>query len=129
MKLEVIVLDKPVKKFEVKIKKVAGKLSRFLPKKSSIEVYLINGRRMRALNKRFRGKNKSTNILSFMKPKNFPGENLGEVYLDPIYIRNHQENLDLMLIHGVLHILGYDHKKKSDRIKMEKKESKLLSLL
>ena len=84
---------------------------------------------MQSLNKRFRGKNKPANVLSFMAPKNFPGNKLGEVYLDPIYIERHREDLNLMLVHGVLHILGYDHEKKSDRIKMEKKEAKLLRKL
>ncbi len=129
MKFEVIVLDKPVKKFEVQIKKIAGRLARFFPKKGTTEVYVISGKRMQALNNKFRGKNKSTNVLSFQKPKNFPGTKLGEVYLDPVYIQKHKEDLALMLVHGVLHILGYDHERKNDRIKMEQKEKQLLSKL
>ena len=85
--------------------------------------------RMKMLNNKFRSKNKPTNVLSFQKPKNFPGIKLGEVYLDPIYIQKHKEDLALMLAHGVLHILGYDHEKKSDRIKMERREARLLSKL
>ena len=126
MKLEIILLDKEAKKYEKEIKQKAKKLAKFLIKNKEAEIYLINGRRMRWLNKRFRGKNKSTNVLSFQKPKIFPGNKLGEVYLDPIYIEKHKEDLDLMLVHGVLHILGYDHEKKDDRIKMEKREAKLL---
>ncbi|MBI4991734.1 MAG: rRNA maturation RNase YbeY [Candidatus Harrisonbacteria bacterium] len=129
MELPVIILDKQVKKFNRTLLKIAKRLSEFLPKKGEIELYIINGRRMRNLNKRFRGKDKPTNVLSFQKPKNFPGIKLGEIYLDPIYIRRHKEDLALMLVHGVLHILGYDHEKKSDRIKMENKEKRLLKQL
>ena len=126
MTIKIILLDKEAKKYEKYIKKQAKKLVKFLAKKGEIEVYLINGKRMRQLNRRFRGKDRSTNVLSFQKPKNFPGSKLGEVYLDPNYIKRHKESVDLMLVHGVLHILGYDHKKKDDRIKMEKKEARIL---
>lgn len=129
MIVEVILLDGQVKKFKKEVDKKARQLASFLLKNGTIEVYLINSRRMKILNKKFRGKNEPTNVLSFSKPKNFSDKKLGEVYLDPIYIEKHKENLDLMLVHGVLHILGYGHEKKNDRIKMEKKESKLLSLL
>ncbi len=127
MKLEVIVLDKEVKKFSPLAKKMARQLAGFLPEKGEVELFLISEKRMKMLNNRFRGKNKSTNVLSFPKPKNFPGIKLGEAYLDPVYIQKHKEDLALMLVHGVLHILGYDHEKKNDRIKMEKKERMLLS--
>ena len=125
MKIEVIVLDKPAIKYRNLVMERAFGLSKLLPKKGVIEVYLISGKRMLALNKKFRGKNKSTNVLSFAAPKNFPGNKLGEVYLDPLYIQKHKEDLALMLAHGVLHILGYDHEKKNDRIRMEKKEKAL----
>ncbi len=126
MGIEIILLDKEAKKYEKDVREKAGKLAKFLPKKGEIEVYLVNGRRMRRLNKKFRGKDKSTNVLSFQKPRNFPGSKLGEAYLDPQYVQKHKEDLGLMLVHGVLHILGYDHEKKGDRIKMEKREELLL---
>lgn len=129
MVLKVIALDKAAKKFERAVTAKSRCLAKYLPSKGLIEVYLVNGQRMRRLNKRFRGKNRATNVLSFQKPKDFPGQELGEVYLDPLYIQKHKEDLTLMLVHGVLHVLGYDHKKKYDRISMQKKESELLSKL
>ncbi|OGY67733.1 MAG: rRNA maturation RNase YbeY [Candidatus Zambryskibacteria bacterium RIFCSPLOWO2_01_FULL_45_43] len=126
MRIEVILLDKEVKKFGEATKKIACQLNKLLKNSGSAEVYLINSRRMQHLNKAFRKKDKSTNVLSFQKPKGFPGKELGEVYLDPLYIRKHKEDLALMLVHGVLHILGYDHLRKGDRIKMEKMENRLL---
>lgn len=150
MKLEVINLDKIKKGTEKSVKEKSRKLAKLFKKNLLIEVYLISAKRMKSLNSKFRKKDKSTNVLSFQKPKNFPpsplkerfsyaknssshslsGEgSVGEVYLDPIYIEKHKEDLDLMLVHGVLHILGYDHERKSDRIKMERKEKALLSLI
>lgn len=127
MKLEIIVLDKSAQKFKKPVVKYARRLTRLLHKKGSVEVCLISSGRMRGLNKRFRGKNKTTTVLSFVKPKDFPGPVLGEVYLDPVFIQKNKQSLAQMLIHGVLHILGYGHETKYDRIKMQKKEAWLLS--
>ncbi len=129
MIFEVIALDKTARKFRQKIAIKSRRLAKVLPKKGGIEIYLVDDKRMRRLNKQFRGKDKATNVLSFVKPKGFPGPELGEVYLDPVYILKNKENLDLMLAHGVLHILGYDHKQKRDRIIMQKKERELLKKL
>ncbi len=136
MKLEIIVLDKPAQKFKQPVVKYACRLTRLLRKRGIAEVYLIGSSRMKGLNKRFRGKDKTTTVLSFVNPKEFPpslfpgkSEGLGEVYLDPVYIQKKHQDLSLMLVHGVLHIMGYGHKKKCDRIKMQKKEAQLLSKL
>ncbi len=127
MKLEIIVLDKPAQKFKQPVVKYARRLMRFLPKKGIAEVYLIGSSRMKGLNKRFRRKDKTTTVLSFVKPRDFPGPVLGEIYLDPVFIQKNKQNLAQMLVHGVLHILGYEHGTKYGRIKMQKKEAWLLS--
>jgi rRNA maturation RNase YbeY len=74
------------------------------------------------------------NVLSYEAPTKFILGNikekfLGEIYLNPEYIKNHDESFDLMLIHGFLHLLGYVHDKENDRIKMELIEEKLCALL
>ena len=151
MDFKVILLDKTAGKYKNPVEKIIKKLHVFFKEKGVIEVYLVGARRMRFLNKKFRGKNKSTNVLSFKNPDGFPGNNLGEVFLDPIYIHKQHTNSALsdfvlqqckrahanknkkcalafayMTIHGVLHILGYDHEKNSDRIEMEHEEVRLL---
>ncbi|MDP3901847.1 MAG: rRNA maturation RNase YbeY [bacterium] len=81
------------------------------------------------------GEKKNFNVLSFPFPKHFPrpdltrGESLGEIYLNPNYIKSQREDVYYMLIHGFLHLLGYDHKKNSDRIEMEKKEKELFKMI
>lgn len=74
------------------------------------------------------------NVLAFPAPKGFPrpdveGEFLGEIYLNPDYIKKHREDFVYMLVHGFLHLLGYDHMRKPDRIKMDRKERGLMAIL
>jgi len=129
MKIEVIILDKKTLEFKPLIAKKSAKICRLIRKNGVIEVYLVAGNKMRMLNKKFRGKNKDTNVLSFVTPKDFIGGPMGEVYLNPVFIKKNKQDMDLMLAHGVLHILGYDHIKKSDKIKMEAEEDRFLSLI
>lgn len=72
------------------------------------------------------------NVLSFPAQNDFPRPDLpapalGEVHLNPSYIEEHDEDLLLMLVHGILHCLAYDHEDEHDRINMEAKEQELLS--
>lgn len=74
------------------------------------------------------------NVLAFPADASFPRPDLkqpslGEIYLNPSYITAHGENFEYMLIHGFLHLLGYDHIQKSDRMVMEAQEQKLLRAL
>jgi len=127
--IRIDVIDKSLQVYKPVLAKKGKKLAELLKLKKPIDVFLVDAQAMRKLNRKYRKKDKSTNVLSFPTPLYFPADTLGEVYLDPKYIERHKEDLALMLVHGVLHILGYDHEKKNDRIKMEKKEARLLSLL
>ncbi|MDP2704739.1 MAG: rRNA maturation RNase YbeY [bacterium] len=101
-------------------------------KDAEVDVYLIDEKKMRELNKKFRRHDTSTNVLSFEEPKGFPcperhakrgGVKLGEIYLAPDYIERKEENIGHLVIHGILHLLGYTHEGVRDRIEMEKKET------
>ena len=50
---------------------------------------------------------------------------IGEVFLCPPYIAKHGEDMLFLLIHGILHLKGYDHARKHDRIVMEARERTL----
>lgn len=120
-RIVVVTLNRKFKKLESKIRTLAMGLLK-TEKKDSVylEVYLVD--------KNFMNKN----VLAFPAPRFFyrpdiKQKNLGEIYLNPDYIKKNSENLAYMLIHGFLHLLGYDHKKKGDRLNMEHKEVKLLS--
>lgn len=130
MRINIISLDHQPKKTKNLLDYFSKKLSKLLSLKNGIiDLYLVDNKRMRALNKNFRGKDKSTNVLSFRTPAGFPGLNLGEVFICPDYINKHKEDAILMLVHGVLHILGYDHEKNSDKINMEREEVRLFGKL
>lgn len=119
-----IIVESSEKEFESLkpiIKKTAAKIGRFLRQKNIyLEIFLVGGKFM------------DKNVLAFPAPENFPRPDLkskpiGEIYLNPRYIEKHGENLTFMLIHGFLHLLGYDHERKSDTIIMQKREQELLN--
>lgn len=125
-KISVINLEKRFKKFEKSIRIIAERALKILRKENiGVEVYLAGSREMRFLNKKFRGKDKAADVLSFEEPRGFvypqsKFKKIGEIYL------NMTKDSRKLLIHGFLHLLGYNHKKKNDRIRMEKAEQKLL---
>ena len=94
-----------------------------------VSVYLISDSLMRELNFKYRRKDKPTTVLSFVEPKIPHPETdkkvLGEIYLAPRYIEKNKGDIDRLLLHGLLHLLGYDHTRKDDKIKMENKERDL----
>jgi probable rRNA maturation factor len=102
-------------------------------KKREVTVVLANDAFVKKLNHAFRGKNKPTNVLSF------PGEenHLGDIVLARETIvreakaqkkapRDHATHL---IIHGMLHLLGYDHEREKDAAAMEALEIKILKKL
>ncbi|MBI2592733.1 MAG: rRNA maturation RNase YbeY [Candidatus Colwellbacteria bacterium] len=107
---------------------------RFLKlKKTSVDVFLVSEKSMKFLSRRFLGKRTPTNVLSFEEPNGFPSrkgwKHLGEVYLCPSYIKRKGEDIKFMVFHGILHLLGYNHETKGDRMRMQKREMEFLSWL
>ncbi len=123
------VIDKKLQSYKPVLVKKGKQIAAALKLKKPIDVFLIGPHAMRSLNKKYRKKDKTTNVLSFVSPPGFPSDALGEVYLDPRYIEQKGEDLVFMLVHGVLHILGYDHERKNDRMVMEKRERSLMRKL
>ena len=101
---------------------------------AELHIFLVSDKTIGVLNKRYRGRDKTTNVLSFVYDGEFPrgkGERkmLGEIYLAPDYIKVHGEVITDLLVHGFLHILGYDHKTNRDMMSMQKAENILLKKL
>ena len=106
---------------------------------SSINFRILNDIEMTELNKKFRKKNKSTNVLSFTNEdisKSLTG-NLGDIAVSYEYLeeeskqlnKNFDDHIIHMLIHGVYHILGLNHENDATANKMENKEIELLKEL
>ena len=120
--------------FFKKICKAFPKKYKFLNKKVTLTLLLSNNKNIKKLNKVFRKKNKSTDILSFpldKKIKISKNTYLGDViisynHLDKPRSQNLKSFKDKVIktfIHGFLHLLGFDHKKNKDYSKMLKEEN------
>lgn len=96
-----------------------------------ISCVFVDTRTMRGLNHRYRGINKPTNVLSFGWESE-SGDIIGDVILCRPVIRaevsakTYPDRLDHLFVHGVLHVLGYDHERASDARVMEMLEKKIL---
>lgn len=101
------------------------------PETTSLGVRLVDDEEMRQLNRRFRGRDAPTDVLSFPGGDTEEGRYLGDVVISiptarhQAQSRGHstQRELRLLLIHGVLHCLGYDHG--ADAGEMDRIEAKL----
>ena len=86
---------------------------------------------IRKLNRNYRGKDKPTDVLSF---EFGDADLLGEVYISlqrakvqaRAYGLTYEEELKRLLVHGLLHLMGYDHIKKPQRVVMEEREKRYL---
>lgn len=106
---------------------------------SSINLKILTDEDIKELNKKFRNKNTTTNVLSFSNEdvsKSITG-NLGDIAISYEFVKReskeHKKNFDdhmiHMLVHGVYHILGFDHENDEMADIMEIKEAKLLKKL
>lgn len=116
---------------EKRLQILAKRILRFLGHRNkAVEINLVSSSVMRSLNRRFRGKDSASGVLSFRIPELFPQSPkspilLGEIYLNPTYIHRRGEDIDRFLVHGLLHLLGFGHEQYGDRIKMERLERKI----
>ena len=128
--------SKRLKKKELFFKKICKsfpKKYRFLNKKISFTLLLSNNKNIKKLNKNFRNKNKSTDILSFPFSKKIKFSKkvyIGDIIISYDFIdkpksqklKFFKEKLIKTFIHGFLHLLNFDHKKNKDYKKMIKEE-------
>ena len=102
----------------------------------SFTLLLSNNRNIKKLNKIFRKKNKSTDILSFPSDKKIrilDNTYLGDIIISYNYLdkprsqdlKLFKEKVVKIFIHGFLHLLGFEHKKNKDYFKMLREENLL----
>ena len=111
---------------------------RFLNKKVYLTLLLSNNKNIKILNKKFRKKNKHTDILSFpfgQKTKNLKKTYLGDIIISYNYMNKPKDltNFEFkkktikIFIHGYLHLLGYDHINFKDYQIMYREEKKIFN--
>jgi len=130
----------PKKYFNQKLKKISKIIKFFKEKNIIFTILLTNSLNMKKLNKKFRNRNKPTDVLSF---PSFSSQNLklikekniyiGDIAVSYEIINSRSKNFfslsefDKVWIHGLLHLLGYDHVKNKDYYKMNKIEKRILN--
>jgi probable rRNA maturation factor len=110
---------------------------------AELSVILTSNRAIRALNRRWRGRNKATNVLSFPTPARMRGaprhapRHLGDVVIayETVAAEARAErkpfdhHLVHLAVHGFLHLLGYDHESHPEAEAMERRERRILARL
>ena len=130
---------KKLKKKKLFFKKICDlfpKKYQFPNKKVSLTLLLSNNRGIKKLNKDFRNKNKSTDILSFPPNKKIKISKItyiGDIIISYNFmdkpksqnLKNFKQKVTKTFIHGFLHLLGFDHIKIKDYKKMLNEEERL----
>lgn len=123
---------------EQKIRKVVFFVLKNLKKNGNVSIHLVGDKKIKSLNNKYRGKNKVTDVLSFSMDdgrENFILESdLGDIFVCIPQIKRQAKNFEVpflhelcrMIIHGMLHLSGYDHAKDDQAKKMFGLQEKLL---
>ena len=109
---------------------------RFIKKKVSLTILLSNNKNIIKLNKKFRNKNKSTDVLSFPSEKKLnikKSPYIGDIVISFEFMNKpkllspleFKSKVTKIFIHGFLHLLGYDHIKSKDFKEMLTEEEKI----
>lgn len=137
-------------KYEKTIKKVVEKCFEeegISDSKLCLTVTLTNSENIRKINKEYRKIDKETDVLSFpmfekqeldemIAKKQFEHEDvLGDIIISIArveeqakeYGHSFERELSYMVVHGFYHVMGYDHIKEEDKVKMRPKEEKILN--
>jgi rRNA maturation RNase YbeY len=102
-----------------------------------LSILFVNNRKMREMNKRFFKRDYPTNVISFSYMDGLPSEAIGDIVISLQKAREEAESSSIpfherlisLIIHGIVHILGYDHvNDKKEARRMRYQEKKLLAL-
>ena len=133
-------IKNPKKYFSKKLKKISKVVKFFKGKNITFTILLTSSLNMKKLNKKFRNRNKSTDVLSFpflssnnlkfTKQKKFYIGDVATSY-EIINSRSKKDNFllefDKVWVHGLLHLMGYNHVQNKDYFKMNKIEKRILN--
>ena len=111
-------------------------LTRVAPRtaRGEVAIALVSDARMRTLNRSYRGQDYATDVLSFVPDTAFePQSAIGDLVIATGVAKRqareaahaYQTELRVLALHGLLHLLGYDHESPDDRGRMKRAESRL----
>ena len=133
-------IKNPKRYFNKKVKKISKIVKFFKGKKITFTILLTSSLNMKKLNKKFRNRNKSTDVLSFpfLSSNNLKFTKQKKIYIgdvatsyEIINSRSKKSNFllefDKVWVHGLLHLIGYNHVQNKDYFKMNKIEKIILN--
>jgi probable rRNA maturation factor len=132
--VEIVDLAEDFKRIDKRfLKSAALKVLKKEKIKKNIGIALVNRKEIQSLNKQYRKKNNPTDVLSFGSIH----DALPQIVICPKEVEKNarkdkisfKKELASVLIHGILHLSGLDHKTKEEEIKMFQKQEKYLSLV
>lgn len=134
MKVYVNYENKNWKKYNIDFKKIANTAVSPVYKDSEVSINLVNDKQIRTLNKQYRGIDKPTNVLSFELGDDIL---LGDIFISLDTVKKQAEEAGIsvaehtahMVVHGMLHLQGFDHIKDDEAEVMESKEIQILKKL
>ena len=104
---------------------------------AEVGIVFVNNRTIRKYNREYRGRDKPTDVLSFPMRE---GDQIGDAALlgdlmislekadeeAPLFNQSFSEHLLFLIIHGILHLLGYDHEvSQREEARMKRREKKI----
>jgi len=122
----------------LKLEDLNGLRPQHLTKETEVSVLLVDDNTIRKLNRRYRGDDRPTDVLAFSQREG-PYREINPNLLGDIVIsveraliqskrfnQSLEKELSLYLIHGLLHLLGYDDTDPADRAKMARRQEEIL---
>jgi len=105
------------------------KIASFITDKD-FELIIVDNDTIKDLNKEYRGIDKATDVLSFPLDLSCPGMPIGSIIISSDFVKakakeyNHtqEDEFKLLLIHGLLHLIGYDHEVDNGEMREKEKE-------
>ena len=128
-----VLINKEIRDREITkkfIREITGKILKKLDLDGvEVSITLTDDDNIKILNRDWRGKDKATDVLSFPineKPARYRYKILGDIVISLPYAKKQAETIGLsykeeilrLLIHGILHLLGYDHEKSEEEAKI-----------
>ena len=134
MQVYVNIENKAWNKYKIDFEKIANVAVLPVHKNSEASITLVDDKQIHKLNKQYRGIDKPTNVLSFELGDDVL---LGDIFISLDTVKrvakasgiSVEEHTAHMVVHGMLHLQGYDHIKDKDAKVMEDKEIKILKKL
>jgi rRNA maturation RNase YbeY len=103
-----------------------------------LSILFVNNKKIAVLNEKYFGKNNPTNVISFSYVDGLPGEVLGDIIISVERAGEEARNsgtyfyerLFALIVHGLAHVMGYDHEKdEREKRRMKYREKKLMGFV